>query len=294
MPHGDLKIKLSVIIPCYNGADTVGNLLESLSKQAWDKPWEVVVADNRSTDNSRAVVESFRNKLPDLRIVDAFERQGQPYALNTGVNASRGESVAFCDVDDETGEGWLAAMGNALEKYDFVAARFDFEKLNPPWTLKYRPNPQKDGIQKYSYPPFLPHAGGGSLGVKRFLFDLVGGFDEGFPALHDTDFCWKAQLAGYKLHFVPEAVMHIRLRDTLGGLFKQASYYGEYNVKLYSKYRNLGMPELSWRPGLRQWKRLMRRLPRLRHAAERPQILRSLGWRYGRVKGCLKYRTSAL
>ncbi len=294
MPASSFNVKLSVIIPCYNGADTIGNLLESLSRQVWDKPWEVVVADNRSTDGSRAVVESFKGRISVLRIVDAFERQGQPYALNTGVMASRGEAVAFCDVDDETGEGWLAAMGDALEKHDFVAARFDFEKLNPPWTLEYRRNGQKDGLQQYTNPPFLPHAGGGSLGVKRFLFDLVGGFDEDFPALHDTDFCWKAQLAGYKLHFVPDAVMHIRLRDTLGGVFKQASYYGEYNVKLYTRYRSQGMPELSWRPGARQWKRLLRRLPRLRFASERPQIIRSLGWRFGRLKGCIKYRTTAL
>jgi GT2 family glycosyltransferase len=291
--NGD-NIFISIIIPCYNGADTISGLLSSLQGQRCDRKWEIVVADNRSTDNLREVVEHFQRQMPNLRLIDAFERQGQPYALNKGVSESRGSVLTFCDADDETCEGWLAAMARALEKHDLVAARFDFEKLNPSWTLRYRKNQQTTGLQQYTNPPYLPHAGGGSLGVKRWVFDKVGGFDEAFPALHDTDFCWKAQLAGVSLNFVPDAVMHIRLRDTMSGIFRQGSYYGEYNVKLYTRYRKLGMPKLSWLPGARQWKKILRQLPRLRHAEERPLILRQLGWRYGRLKGCLKYHTTAL
>jgi GT2 family glycosyltransferase len=232
--------------------------------------------------------------MPHLRLVDGFEQQGQPYALNAGVAAAKSDALAFCDVDDEVGEGWVAAMGDALKQHDFIAARFDFEKLNAPWTVKYRPNSQSKGIQQYNNPPYLPHAGGGSLGVKRFLFERVGGFDDAFPALHDTDFCWKVQRLGVPLVFVPEAVLHVRLRDTLDGLFKQAMVYGEYNVKLYAKYHRIDMPKLSWRKGARAWKRIMKGLPRLRHPELRPQVLRGLGWRLGRLKGCIKYRTTAL
>lgn len=287
-------MELSVIIPCYNGEDTLSNQLSALENQQWDAPWEVVVVDNRSTDDSRAVVRQFQERMPNLRLVDGFGQQGQPYALNTGVAAARSDAVAFCDVDDVVGEGWVAAMGEALKRHDFVAARFDFEKLNPPWTVKYRPNPQNKGIQQYNNPPYLPHAGGGSLGVKRHIFERAGGFDDAFPALHDTDFCWKVQRLGVPLVFVPEAVLHVRLRDTLDGLFKQAMAYGEFNVKLYAKYHRLDMPKLSWRPGARSWKRILRGLPRWRHPELRPQVVRGLGWRLGRFKGCIKYRTTAL
>ena len=126
------SVKLSVIIPCYNGAKTIAVQLEALAFQQWSEPWEVIIADNGSTDDSIAIVERYRHRLPHLRIVDASARKGQPYALNVGAQAASGEALVFCDADDEVGPGWLAAMGEALSKYDFVACRFETKKLNSP------------------------------------------------------------------------------------------------------------------------------------------------------------------
>lgn len=288
------KTDASVIIPCHNAAAAIGDQLSALQRQAWDHPWEVVVVDNRSTDGSRKVVRRFQERMPNLRLVDAFERKGAAYSRNTGVAATRSTMLMFCDSDDQVGEGWVAAFGEALKEHDFVAGRFDYHKLNNPWTLRYRPNPQENGLQEYNTPPYLPHAGGGCMGVKREVFDRVGGFGEEFYKLQDTDFCWKVQNLGIPLVYVPEAVLHVRLRASLDGLFTQAMYQGEYNVKLYAKYRPLGMPKLPWRPGYYSWKRTIRGLPRLWNPELRPQVLRGLGWRLGRLKGCIKYRTTAL
>ena len=290
----DGNIKLSVIIPCYNGEDYIAEQLEALLGQQWSEPWEVIFVDNRSTDNSMAIVKSYEKRLSNLRIVDASTKLGQPYALNSGANASKAESLLFVDADDVVGVGYVKEMGEALKKNEFVAAQFDYEKINPLWTLKYRSNGQKDDIQQYTNPPFLPHAGGGSLGVKRKIYQDVGGFDEAFPALHDTDFCWKIQLSGIKLQFVQHAVLHVRLRNTLKGIYRQTNSYGEYNVKLYKKYRKMGMPKISREIGFKKWKKLIRSLPKLRQTERRPIIINQLGWRIGRLKGCIKYRTIAL
>lgn len=287
-------MKLSVIIPCYNAANTIADQLEALAGQHWSEPWEVIVADNGSTDESMVIVKQYRERLPNLRIVDASARQGQPYALNVGARAAVGDALAFCDADDVVGSGWVAAMGKALSKYDFVACRFDIERLNVPWVQKSRGNPQPDGIQKYDYPPYLPHAGGGSLGVKRSLHETIGGFDETLPILHDTDYCWRLQLAGTELHFVPDAVIHVRYRDTLGGIYRQARGYAEYNVLLYKRYRPLGMPELSWKTGVKAWVRLLRRLSRIRSKESLARWVWQSGWSMGRLQGSIKHRVFAL
>ena len=286
-------MKLSVIIPCYNGADTISEQLDALSGQYWSEPWEVVVADNRSTDDSMAIVRRYHGKVPNLRIVDASERQGQPYALNVGAEAAAGDALAFCDADDVVGSGWVAAMGSALSRYDFVAGRMDTEKLNRLWVQKSHSNPQKDGLKKYNYPPYLSHAGGGTLGVKKKLHQAIGGFDEAFPYLHDTDFCWRLQLSGTQLHFVPQAVSHIRYRDTLKGIFRQAIGYAEYNVLLYKKFRQHGMPRLHYQTVLSAWLIFFKKLPSIRSKANLASWIWQLGWRYGRLKGCLKHRVIA-
>ena len=112
-------MKLSVIIPCLNAANTIAVQLDALAAQQWDQPWEVIVADNGSTDDSIAIIERYKTTLPHLRIADASARRGQPYALNVGAMAATGEALAFCDADDEVAPGWLSAMGEALSKHDF-------------------------------------------------------------------------------------------------------------------------------------------------------------------------------
>jgi glycosyltransferase involved in cell wall biosynthesis len=286
-------MKLSVVIPCYNAEDTLAEQLDALSGQSWDQPWEVVLADNRSTDRSREIAEGFRDRMPNLRIVEASARQGQPFALNVGAEAALGTSLAFCDADDVVGDGWVAAIGNALAEHDFVACRWDVTRLNTEAVQRSRGNAQVGGLQPYTNPPFLPHAGGGTLGVKRALHLEVGGFDETLPVLHDTDYCWRLQLRGVTLHFVTDAVVHVRYRDTWRGVYQQARSYGAYNVLLYKLYRDRGMPAIDWRRGLKGWIGVVKGSVFLYRPSARLPWARRLGWVIGRLEGSIKHRVFA-
>lgn len=286
--------KVSVVIPCLNAAATIAVQLDALSRQSWPGEWEVIVADNGSTDGSRAIVEGYRGRLPGLRIVDASDRRGQAHARNAGAAAAGGQILLFCDADDEVAPGWMEAMGRALTVHEFVACRYDNEKLNPAWVQRTHLNPQKDGLTPYDYPPFLPHAGGGGLGVRKGLHDQVGGFDETLPALEDTDYCWRIQLAGHSFHFVPEAVVNIRHRHDSRSIFRQGVSYGRHNVLIYKRYRGRGMGRLGVWPGLLRWGKLMLKTPWMLLTREgRARWLWQMGWRIGRIEGCFAYRVMA-
>jgi GT2 family glycosyltransferase len=294
MSAPDRPLKLSVVIPCLNAAATLGVQLEALAAQSWEGDWEVIVADNGSTDASRAIVASFRSRLPGLRVVDASTRRGQAHARNVGAAAATGDAFLFCDADDEVAPGWLAALGRALGEHDLVACRYDTDKLNPEWVRQTHLNPQKDGLTAYDYPPYLPHAGGGGLAVRRHVHEAVGGFDESLPALEDTDYCWRIQRAGYDFVFAPDAVVHIRHKADPGSIFRQGRTYGRYNVFIYKKYRPLGMPRLGWLPGVLRWGTLILRTPLLLlDRKNRARWLWQLGWRIGRLEGCFRYRVVA-
>jgi GT2 family glycosyltransferase len=185
-------------------------------------------------------------------------------------------------------------MGRALTTHEFVAGRFDTEKLNEPWIFKSRANIQRDGLSQYRYPPYLPHSGGGAIGVRRALHEIIGGFDESLPILHDTDFCWRLQLAGVTLHFVPEAVAHIRYRASMRDIYRQARNYAEYNVLLYKRYHPLGMPGLDFKTGFDAWRRFARKLPRVRDRAQLGRVIWDLGWRMGRLQGSVRHRVMAI
>jgi len=288
-------IKLSVIIPCYNAAETIAAQLEALTNQQWSEPWEIIVANNGSTDESMAIVEGYQQRLPNMRIIDASAKRGQPYALNVGAQAARGEALAFCDADDEIGVGWLAAVGEALSKFDFIACRFETAKLNAPWFR--RAHIQEKGLMSAAYPPYLPHAGGGSLAVKRSLYEAIDGFDEILLFLHDTDFCFRLQMHGTKLHFVPEAVVHIRYRNSWLGMYRQSRGYSEYRLLLIKKHLALGAPKPSWKQllvsWLYSWKELTKYLLQLQRKSDVTKFVWQLGSCFGRVKGCIKHRVLA-
>ena len=279
-------MKLSVIIPCYNAEATLGHQLEALSKQQWSHPWEVVIADNGSTDRSLEVAESYRGRFPGLRVLSAKERQGAAFARNTAIKAAVGEFLALCDADDEVGEGWVAAMGEALTLHEFVGCRIDTVKLNPRWM---RGHQQENGLQSIWYPPWLPHAGAGTMGFRREVFDKVGGFDENLLSLEDTDFSFQAQLKGYALHFAPDAVLHVRRRGNLLDHYRQSRNYAEYNVILARKYWPENESAFRYYKGFMvDWLRLIRSVTSLRTHGGRFSWAWKLGRQSGRLKGMLR------
>jgi glycosyltransferase involved in cell wall biosynthesis len=287
-------MKLSVIIPCYNSATFLGDQLEALATQQYKGEWEVIISDNGSTDRSIEIAKGYRSRLPELKIVDSSDKKGAGHARNVGVKVATGDGFLFCDADDAVGAGWLSAMANALGMYDFVAGAFEGSLLNPGAVFKGRPVPQTHSLQEYDYPKFFPHAGGGNLGVRRHVHERVGGFNESMPRLQDTDYCWRIQLAGVELHFVADAVLHMRLQNTLIGSLKQAFLWGRYNVLLYKTYRQHGMPPLFWKKGVRIWLNLLKAFPRLRTRVGLEKWLRQIIWRLGRIDGCLRYKVLAI
>ena len=268
--------------------------MDALVNQEWDQPWEIVLSDNNSSDRSVEIFNEYAKKNPHIamRVVDASQIQGQPHALNEGVRQARGRSVAFCDSDDVVAPGWLSAMGNALEEYDFVAARMDLETLNSEGVPHYRSNAQETTLPTIAYPPYLHHAGGGTIGVRKEVFENIGEFDHTLPILHDTDFCFRAQLAGFQMHYVPESVIRIRLRGDPESIYRQARNYGEYNVKLSKRYRKFGKPQPNrWKRFLRSWYRILRSWHHKRaDIDEQARFTWRYGWEMGRLIGALKYR----
>ena len=288
-------MKLSVIIPCLNAADTIAVQLEALASQGWSEPWEVIVSDNGSTDVTLKIVERYREHLPNLRIVNSSDRRGAAHARNVGVLAATGDAFLFCDADDEIAQGWLAAMCEAVFRHDFVTCRLDSEKLNAPWLQKSWKNAQQDGPIQF-HPPYLPFGGSFSIGVKRSLHEAVGGFDESMLAFEDADYCWKIQLAGTKLHFISDATVFYRYPKKFVRMYHQMCALGENAALLYKRYQPLGMPELSqtWKTAIFILIKLLKMLLRIRSKQDLAVWVRAFGMRMGRLQGSIKHRVMYL
>lgn len=290
--EGD-RVQVSVVIACRDAEEFLACQLEALAAQAWSGSWELVISDNGSTDSSIAIAEQFRSRFPRLVIVDSSDRPGPSAARNTGVCAARGDRLLFCDADDEVASGWLAAMATALEHHGLVGAHVDHDLLNEPSALRERVS--QPGLLQ-SRPPFLPYTFGGALGVRRAVHDKIGGFDEAYrESGEDRDYCYRAQLSGVPLVFVPAAVIHYRHRTSVLDIYRQSRGYALGHVQIYRDYRHLGLKRPSLVKAAVHWAltplRLLTALPSRRRFAE---FMSRLGWRVGRVQGSLRYRVWAL
>ena len=270
----DQTVKLSVIIPCFNGAATLATQLEALVSQSWSEPWEIIVADNASTDNSVEVAQKFIGKFPALQIVKVgHSKRLASFARNMGVKAANAPLLAFCDADDEVDSEWVSAMGNALLENNVVCGKFQFDKFNESGIAKRSADVWKNGLYQGR---FLPGGGSGNFGIQKWLHVAIGGFDECLPHAEDADYFWRLQLEGFRLHYEPKAMIQIRIgriNPTLSSLYHRSRNRFASNYWCYKRYKNLGMlPPPSIRESLVKWIHLLRQVAKMQNQSMAQKI----------------------
>jgi glycosyltransferase involved in cell wall biosynthesis len=250
------------VIPALNAAATLGEQLDAVLAQEHAGSWEVIVADNGSSDGTQDIVRTLAAPDPRLRLVDAAQRPGVSHARNRGAESASGRRLLFTDADDVVGRGWLAGMAAALEHSRFVAARIDHTLLNPDWTVEFRGHDQIHDVVVLAVGALWPYAYGSTLGIERALHEHVGGFDETLGACEDLDYCYRVHRdAGVAVTIAPDAVVHVRHRRSLRGTFLQARTLGRAVIPLQRRYANVWRrPDVALSPphlALRAARRLL-------------------------------------
>jgi glycosyltransferase involved in cell wall biosynthesis len=281
---------VSVVIPARNAAGTLRAQLLALAAQRTSRPYEVIVADNGSTDGTASVVASCTGAVPGLRLVDAGHRTGTNVARNAGVRAARGAAVLLCDADDVVEPDWLEALASGLERAAAVGGRLERASLSPAFVALWGEPPSDWGVS--SYLGFLPRAIGASAGFRRSAWEQVGGFDEDYVrGGTETEFFWRLQLAGHELLDVPEALVHYRMRGDLRSLVRQWYVWGRQSPMLYRDFRGAG---LRWSAlgAARGWARTAKRLLTAVGGDRRARTLALLqaAEQVGRAVGSVRYR----
>jgi glycosyltransferase involved in cell wall biosynthesis len=242
---------VSVIIPARDAAATIGFQLEALSRQDYCDWWEVVVVTHDSHDDSDTVASRWRDRLPHLRVVNVSGPGGAGFARNEGCHLSKGDLFLFCDADDVVHPGWLAAMVEGLERYDAAGGPLERLLLNDPRSLAWRPHRPPGALPDHFR--FLPYAHGANFGVRRTVWEQLGGFNGSYRASEDVEFSWRVQLSGYGVGFLPDAAVSYRYRSSLPSLVRQNYAYGKSHARLYKAFFRYGMPRRCVQAVAKDW-----------------------------------------
>jgi len=233
-----MGIQVSVVIPCRNGARTLGEQLEALSAQQTSAEFEVVVADNGSTDDTATVVRNHAAKDARIRLVDASHAKGSNVARNSGVRAAQGELIALCDADDVVQPGWLEAFWQAY-RHGASSMGGSIDRVLDDGTVIAR---DRGLFRSVSGARRGQYADSANCAFAAAAFHAIGGFDEAFSAGSDEiDFFWRLNSNGCAPIYVAQARVVKLMRTDLADARRQYFNYGRGDARLVCKFHPHGI-----------------------------------------------------
>ena len=240
-------VKVSVVIPNYNGERYLRDCLDALVAQSY-RDFETLIIDNGSTDSTYEWVSEFPEVI--------FERLDQNYgfskAVNEGIKRAKGDYVLLLNNDTVVEKDFIAELVKAIEKDDKifgVSSRMIayqdhriMDDAGDEYTLLGWAYKRGDGksVEAYHESCKVFSACGGAVLYRKSIFTEIGYFDESFFAyMEDVDIGYRARIYGYYNVYCPEAkVYHI-------GSATSGSKYNAFKVKLaarnniYVQYKNM-------------------------------------------------------
>jgi len=234
---------VSVIIPCYNEERFIGNALEQLAHQFELDRYEIIVVDGASDDNSRAVIEDFKKRRPDVA-VSLVENPARniPTALNLGIAAAKGSVIARMDAHAAPSAGYIRRCVEVLQSgtagavgmpclvragADTLMARAIAAAVSHPFGIgdaKYRlgsEGPSQEAVDTVAFACF-----------RKSTWKELGGYDESLHTNEDYDFNYRLRRSGRPVILDRGGHCDYFARTTLGALASQYVRYGGWKAQM--------------------------------------------------------------
>ncbi|HYN85336.1 MAG TPA: glycosyltransferase [Pyrinomonadaceae bacterium] len=208
------EIKTSVIIPVFNQVEYTFHCLRSLVSEIDFRETEVIVVDNASRDETRALLAHFEGLV---RVIHNDENRGFVDACNQGAAAARGRFLVFLNNDTVVLRDWLAALVETVERDERVGAVGSLFLYPTGMVQEAGSVVWRDGgahhygwggradDARFAFAREVDYCSGASLLVRRELFERLGGVDRRYaPAYYeDVDLCFGVRALGYGVVYQP-------------------------------------------------------------------------------------------
>jgi succinoglycan biosynthesis protein ExoA len=254
-PKTQKPIEVSIIVPCYNEADTIRLLLGAILKQSFPlKLMEVVISDAMSEDGTRKAINQFALENPGLsiQVVDNPQRT-IPAGVNSAAAAARGKYLVRMDAHSVPDRDYIKNSIQLLKDgiADNVGGIWQIEPGGNTCIAKAiaaaaaHPLGAGDALYRIaSKAAFVDTVPFGAF--SKETFERVGRFDEKLLSNEDYEFNTRIRLAGGKIYLDPRIHSKYFARKTLSGLAKQYWRYGYWKYRMLKRYPQT----LRWRQAM--------------------------------------------
>ena len=147
---------VSVIIPCFNSAETIIATIESINTGDY-KPREILVYDDASTDTTRSILDKLSKKYNNLMVYGSNINNGAGYARNFLLKRATGQYIAFCDSDDTWSRSKLSKNFNSAKQMNADIVTSGYIGVGPDREEIFRKMPPADiNLEKMHFKNHLP------------------------------------------------------------------------------------------------------------------------------------------
>lgn len=233
------NIIISVIIPIYNGEAHIDRCFDSIMKQNFSKPWELIIVDDASTDNTKEIIKKYN--ISNLKLYSLSNNSGPSIARNLGISKALGEYIYMLDVDDLVSIKSLNTLYTSAKKYncDFVFS--DFKRIqflknqregtfNYPTELLFNENEITKAMIKELHDPTLGHLGligcNGRLIKRSIITDNNILFDEKLRLLEDKTFGWNVLSFSHNVLYIREQLYSYYVYPNINTAMTESLNYG--------------------------------------------------------------------
>jgi len=213
----------TIVIVTYNRLEQTRQCVDSIVA-CTPEPHQLLFVDNASSDGS---ADYFREMFGPEAVIANESNQGFLRAANQGIKAAHGRYVLLLNNDTTVTPGWLSALQRAAEPPDvgivsgkivgpdgrvqLAGAYIAFDGSARMIGEGLSPDDPSLSLQRE-----VCYVGGHCMLIKRQVIDTVGLLDEsyGFGYHEDTDYCYRARQAGFKVVYTPDCLIHHQLFGT--------------------------------------------------------------------------------
>ncbi|MGI2039031.1 glycosyltransferase [Shewanella frigidimarina] len=211
--------KISLIITTFNEAKSIKVWCESVLNQT-KLPDEVIVVDSNSEDATVKIIQSMF-KQAQFELVIKSEKCNISKGRNIAISSASNDLVAITDGGVYLNSDWLELIYLGLLDNNVVAGYYDFSgalAIQKVYRELYYIEPLNVNPET-----FLPSSR--SLGLKKIVWEKIGGYNEAYTIGEDTDFDLKILKCGFSIKFIPEAIVSWDTRSSLIELITQQFKY---------------------------------------------------------------------
>jgi len=230
--------KISIILPTYNEGNVIEDSIKSLLDAEYPNDREIIVANDGSTDNTRAVVENLMKKFTEIKLLN-LQHGGKSNALNTAIKSSLYDILVILDADSLVEKNSLKEIVKPLNETDvggvtgIIRARINKNPLTWFQDFEYILSSGWRYIcTKIDANSILP----GFAAFKKEALLKINGFSTE-TLTEDFDIVLALREVGYKTKTIPSAMIFTTVPQTIGNLLRQRLRWARGTIQVIRKYK---------------------------------------------------------